>query len=242
MLYLVGLGLNYEKDVSVKGMEVIKKAKAVYLEDYTSRMQVDKEKLEKFYGKRIQKANREFVEKKIRIILEEAKKEDVAFLVQGDVHSATTHIDLFLRAKKENVPVKVIFGVSILTAVGVTGLSLYNFGKTISIPFHHENVTSSYENFLINKKNGMHTLVLLDLNPEDEMFLTIKEGLGYFKRQGLDEDTLVVGCARIGSDDQIIRFGELRKIREIDFGKPPFCIVIPGKLQFYEEEALESWK
>ena len=88
----------------------------------------------------------------------------------------------------------------------------------------------------------MHTLVLLDLDPENEKFLTIKEGLGYFKRQGLDEDTLVVGCARIGSDDQIIRFGELRKIREIDFGKPPFCIVIPGKLQFYEEEALESWK
>lgn len=36
MLYLVGLGLSDETDITVKGLEVVKKASRVYLEAYTS--------------------------------------------------------------------------------------------------------------------------------------------------------------------------------------------------------------
>lgn len=36
MLYLVGLGLCDPKDITVKGLEVVKKASRVYLEAYTS--------------------------------------------------------------------------------------------------------------------------------------------------------------------------------------------------------------
>lgn len=36
MLYLVGLGLGDVKDITVKGLEVVKKAKFVFLEAYTS--------------------------------------------------------------------------------------------------------------------------------------------------------------------------------------------------------------
>lgn len=45
MLYLVGLGLADETDITVKGLEVIKKAERVYLEAYTSILLVNKEKL-----------------------------------------------------------------------------------------------------------------------------------------------------------------------------------------------------
>lgn len=45
MLYLVGLGLADETDITVKGLEVVKKAERVYLEAYTSILLVDKEKL-----------------------------------------------------------------------------------------------------------------------------------------------------------------------------------------------------
>ena len=45
MLYLVGLGLADETDITVKGLEVVKKADRVYLEAYTSILLVDKEKL-----------------------------------------------------------------------------------------------------------------------------------------------------------------------------------------------------
>lgn len=45
MLYLVGLGLADETDITVKGLEAVKKAERVYLEAYTSILLVEKEKL-----------------------------------------------------------------------------------------------------------------------------------------------------------------------------------------------------
>jgi hypothetical protein len=41
MLYLVGLGLSDETDITVKGLEVAKNASRVYLEAYTSILLVD---------------------------------------------------------------------------------------------------------------------------------------------------------------------------------------------------------
>jgi diphthamide biosynthesis methyltransferase len=43
MLYLVGLGLADEKDITVKGLEIVKKAERVYLEAYTAVLLVEKE-------------------------------------------------------------------------------------------------------------------------------------------------------------------------------------------------------
>jgi len=45
MLYLVGLGLADEADITVKGLAVVKQAARVYLEAYTSILLVDKERL-----------------------------------------------------------------------------------------------------------------------------------------------------------------------------------------------------
>ena len=45
MLYLVGLGLADETDITVKGLEVVRRANRVYLESYTSILLVDQEKL-----------------------------------------------------------------------------------------------------------------------------------------------------------------------------------------------------
>jgi diphthamide biosynthesis methyltransferase len=41
MLYLVGLGLSDETDITVKGLEVVRNASRVYLEAYTSILLVD---------------------------------------------------------------------------------------------------------------------------------------------------------------------------------------------------------
>lgn len=49
MLYLVGLGLADETDITVKGLEAVKKAERVYLEAYTSILLVEKEKLVSVY-------------------------------------------------------------------------------------------------------------------------------------------------------------------------------------------------
>lgn len=45
MLYLIGLGLSDEKDVTVRGLEAIKGSDRVYLEAYTSILGVGKERL-----------------------------------------------------------------------------------------------------------------------------------------------------------------------------------------------------
>ena len=45
MFYLVGLGLGDAKDITVKGLEVVKRAKRVYLEAYTSILTVGKDAL-----------------------------------------------------------------------------------------------------------------------------------------------------------------------------------------------------
>lgn len=45
MLYLIGLGLGDARDITVKGLEVVKKAERVYLEAYTSILTVGAEEL-----------------------------------------------------------------------------------------------------------------------------------------------------------------------------------------------------
>jgi len=45
MLYLIGLGLGDEKDVTLKGLEAIKSADRVFLEAYTSILGVDQQSL-----------------------------------------------------------------------------------------------------------------------------------------------------------------------------------------------------
>jgi hypothetical protein len=42
MLYLIGLGLSDETDITVKGLEIVRKASRVYLEAYTSILLVNK--------------------------------------------------------------------------------------------------------------------------------------------------------------------------------------------------------
>ena len=240
MLYMIGIGLGNEKDISVKGLEIIKNADIIYLESYTSKLGCSVSDLEKFYCRKIIKADRELVEKK-REILDYAGNKDVAFLIIGDVFSATTHIDLFLRAKKRKIDVEVIHGNSILSAVGVTGLEIYKFGKVTSIPFENEKVKTPIEVYEMNKKNGLHTLFLLDLDPLNEKYLSIKGAVEYLIKKGV-KDVYAVGCARIGCKDQIIKYKKLSELKRINFGEAPYCLIIPGKLHFMEEEALGLWK
>lgn len=50
MLYLVGLGLSDETDITVKGLEIVKKASRVYLEAYTSILLVDQSVLVLYFA------------------------------------------------------------------------------------------------------------------------------------------------------------------------------------------------
>lgn len=45
MLYIIGLGLADERDISTKGLEIVRKAERVYLEAYTAILLVEKNAL-----------------------------------------------------------------------------------------------------------------------------------------------------------------------------------------------------
>ena len=250
MLYLIGIGLNDEKDISVKGLEVVKKCDKVYLESYTSRLACSVSKLEELYGKKIILADREIVEKKAEeTILKDSLEGDCAFLVIGDVFGATTHLDLWTRATEKGIKCEIIHNASILNVIGVIGLELYKYGKATSIPFENENVVSPYIVFSNNHKIGLHTLFLLDLRPDEDRFMTIKEAIEFLERveekeqKGLiSEEMIAIGCAHLGSKDQTIICASLKELKEKDFGVAPYCLIIPGKMHFMEEEALEKWK
>ena len=157
-------------------------------------------------------------------------------------------IDLLLDlAKKQGIETEIIHNASILTAIGITGLQLYKFGKTTSIPLKNENIEAPYDVLKLNLANNLHTLFILDLDNEKNIFLTINNALKYLlkinneKKENILNEK-VIACARIGSKDQIIKYREAKEIMNLDFGKPPFCLIIPSKLHFMEEEALNNWR
>lgn len=48
-LYMIGLGLSDEKDITVKGLEAVKASKHVYLEMYTAILMISTERLSEYY-------------------------------------------------------------------------------------------------------------------------------------------------------------------------------------------------
>ncbi len=239
-LFMIGIGLNDEKDISVKGLELVRKADVIYLESYTSALDCEVSDLEEFYGRKIIVADRELVENKVRDILNEAKTKNVAFLVIGDVFAATTHIGMFLDAKELGVDVEVVHNASIFNAISDVGLFMYQYGKITSIPFNNENVETPVKVFNDNYEKGYHTLFLLDLDPKNNRFMSIEEAAEYLIDRGVDGELISIGCARMGSKSQEIKVAKLKELK--GFSKFPQCLIIPGKLHFIEEEALERFK
>src|SRR3989344_1590579 len=202
-LNIIGIGINNEKDITVRGLETVKKCSKVYLDEYTSVLNCSLKNLEREYGKKIIPADRDLIENK-DTILKEAKTSEISLLVIGDIFSATTHIDLMLRAKKLGIKVNLIHNASILNAVSSLGLSLYKFGKITSIPFENEKVETPYDIIKNNKKINAHTLILLDLNSEESKFMTVNEAINYLKKTELKRNekvftdtTLVIACSRL---------------------------------------------
>ncbi|XP_015263235.1 PREDICTED: diphthine methyl ester synthase [Gekko japonicus] len=267
MLYLIGLGLGDAKDITVKGLEVVQQCSRVYLEAYTSILTVGKEALEEFYGKELILADRETVEQNADTVLKDAHQCDVAFLVVGDPFGATTHSDLVLRAVKLGIPYRVIHNASILNAVGCCGLQLYSFGETVSIVFWTDTwkPESFFDKITKNKKNGMHTLCLLDIKVKEQSLENLMRGKKIYepprymrvneaaeqllaivqnrRQEGeepeVTEDTVCVGLARVGAVDQKIASGTLQEMITAELGGPLHSMIITGILHPLEIEMLK---
>ncbi|MBI5797715.1 diphthine synthase [Candidatus Woesearchaeota archaeon] len=234
MLSLIGIGLNDEKDITVKGLEKVKAADYVYLENYTSKLQCSLETLEKFYGKAVVPVEREFVEDGT-ILMSQAGYQNIVLLIIGDVFSATTHIALTMMAKEKHIDFEIINNASVMNAIGITGLELYKFGKTTSIPFHESN--TAYD--IIKSNKLLHTLCLLDLVPKENKFMEASEAIEKLEKSGFNMKTKVVVCAQLGSKNPTILYTEAKNIKPLNIF--PQCLIIPGDLHFIEKEALEGY-
>ena len=267
-LYLIGLGLGDEKDITIKGLELVKQADIVYLEHYTSILSVGKERLEEFYGREVFLADRTLVESQAEeLLINPAKSQNIVLLVVGDPYGATTHTDLLLRAKEANVKVEVVHNASIMNVVGKIGLELYKFGKTTSIPFWDDGFEpeTPYDVIKMNQQNGLHTLCLLDIKvaepTKEELrkgiapknvqprFMSIQQGLEILqkieeKKQEhiINDELLVIAVARLGQKDEQILAGTVNEIMNKDFGDPLHSLIIPGKLHDIEQEAIDMYK
>ena len=250
-LHIIGIGLDSEKDITLKGLELVQKADMIYLECYTSKLNCSFHDLAKFYNKQITLAHREMVEADNNEILSHAKDHSVAFLVIGDPFSATTHLDLMMRARKMGIAVTITNNASVLTAIGITGLQLYKFGKTTSVPYPEDNFQpeTAYDVIKANKAIGLHTLILLDIQWHKHQYMAIPEALQILltietkrNEKVFSLDTLCVGIARAGSADVMVKAGSVQELLSFDFGAPLHCLVVPGDLHFMEEEAVEMWK
>jgi diphthine synthase len=262
---MIGIGLGDEKDITIRGLEAIKESEYIYFENYTSKTKAI-QGLEALTKKEFIPANRELVEMKAEEILNKAKKNKVSFLVIGDVFGATTHTDLYLRAKKENILVKIINNTSIINAVGNTGLELYRFGQVTSIVFDDAGwmPNTPYNVIKQNKERGLHTLCLLDIKtaepsiedlkkginkPQPPRYMTIKQAITILekleeknKEKVITPKTYAIGVARIGNENEQIIFGQINEIKEKDFKEPLHSLIIPGKIHDIEMEMLNLHK
>ncbi|KZT72405.1 Diphthine synthase [Daedalea quercina L-15889] len=271
MFYLVGLGLCDEKDITMRGLEVVKRSSRVYLEAYTSILMVQKERLEAFYGKELILADRDMVETESDEILRDADKQDVSLLVVGDPFGATTHTDIIIRARSLKIPTRVIHNASIMNAVGACGLQLYNFGQTVSLVFFTETwkPDSFYDRIKENMGLGMHTLVLLDIKVKEQSeenlargrkiyepprYMSIPQAVSQITEiEGLrgegmlrPEANLAIALSRVGGDEhqRIVcgTLGELLAQPAEVFGEPLHSLVIVGRrLHHLEAEYAEEY-
>lgn len=263
---MIGLGLGDAGDITVKGLKALQKSTLVYLEAYTSVLPgLGREDLAEAYGvKDIVEADRELVESGCEEMLERSKEEDVSFLVVGDALCATTHCDLWLRARQLGVKVNVVHNASVMNAIAACGLQLYRFGETISIPFWMDDwrPASFYDKILANSKAGHHSLCLLDIKTKEQTienmmrgrkiyepprFMTVAQALEQLmeiekeRQEGIcTPSALVVGVARLGKDDQQIAFGTCEEVAKVDLGGPLHSLVMcAGELHELELEFLE---
>ena len=231
--YLIGLGLNL-KSISLEALEILKRCKRVYIENYTVEFPYKIQDLERVVGKiipltRIMIENEKFVE--------EGKNKNIALLIYGSPLIATTHISLILKCKKEKIDYKVIHNSSIFDAVSETGLQIYKFGKTASMPkWDEKHKPDSFIDVIkFNQAVKAHSLILVDIGLSFNEALT---QLGKASRGKFKLNKIIV-CSKLGTSDSKIYYDEFKDLLGAEV-HVPFCFIIPAKLHFMEEEALEK--
>ncbi|MCI4338988.1 MAG: diphthine synthase [Thermoplasmata archaeon] len=245
-LAFVGLGLGDERGLSARAWEVLHAADEVFAEEYTAvAPDGTLERVGVELHRRIQRLDRAELESERPILDALARSARVALIVVGDPFAATTHVALRLAVERGGHDWKYVPNTSILTAAaGFLGFMHYRFGRTVSFPFPAPGFAprSPVEQIAGNRERGLHTLVLLDLQPADGRFLTANAALALLRERDpegvvVPPNTDVGVAARVGRDDAAGWFGPLEELVHQEFGPPMHVVVIPAPGLHFEEIA-----
>jgi len=249
-LLFLGIGLHDDTDLPLKNLEAARTCDALFLDTYTSVLPgLDLGRLSAAVGREVRPVGRAEVEE-ATLLLDAADSGRAGLFVPGDPMTATTHIDLRLRAHARGIATKVYPGASILTAAaGLLGLQAYKFGPVVSVPRPQPSYrpSSPYEKLAENRKRAQHSLLLLDTG-DGARPLTAGEALTYLlslegelRGSACTPATLVCVVARAGSPAPVTAAGPVATLLDRDFGPPPHVLIFPGELHFAEVEALRAF-
>lgn len=248
-LYIIGLGLEGAASLQVRAVEALGRCTSIYVETYTSGSRENLvASLQKALGKEVILLPREKVEQS-RIILNSARLSDTAFLVQGDALTATTHNQVRFDAADEGIDVIVFENSSIITAIiGYLGLQIYKLGQVVSLPFVTEKFfpRSPYDKILSNMERGLHSILLLDLT--DTGFMSVQEACTILQRMNerfgnrLNLDAVKIAVVHAyGTASLAALYGKISDLSKAEYTQNPSTIVIPGKLDFYEDQFISHF-
>jgi diphthine synthase len=190
-------------------------------------------------------------------LLDEAREEAVALLVVGDPMQATTHIDLEARCMEEGVGFEVVPGMSATAlAVSLSGLQSYRFGRQVTLPYPYGEYlpTSPLEMIESNRSSGLHTLVLLDLDPtgmgfdlptpmRPEQAVSILDRMAerVNKERDVSNPTAVrewdgILLSDVGTSRQRVSSGSLNDVSKLEGGYV-HTLIIPSNMSDNEKDA-----
>ena len=247
MLSFIGLGISGISELSDNTLSIIKNAKVVYLESFTSPIpDTEKKQLENICNGEFKIAKRWLVEDGNEI-LDNAKKKKTVLISYGDPYIATTHLELKTRAIKDDIETKTIHSSSIVSSViGEVGLHYYKVGKVLTVMNDPKSMITSYNTIFHNLLSKSHSLILLEYNEDKSFFLAPQEALSLLldaeKTQKMEiilSDTFIIIASRIGKSDQKVISGKISNLIKKEFGEPPHSIIIPGVLHFTESDAVK---
>lgn len=111
--------------------------------------------------------------------------------------------------------------------------------------------SSFYDRVKENVSIGLHTLVLVDIKVKEQSLENMARGRRVFeparymtvaqcasqmieteetRQEGVyGPQSLAIGLARVGSDDQRLAVGTLEELSETDMGPPLHCLILLGK-------------
>ncbi|MEM0383454.1 MAG: diphthine synthase [Candidatus Caldarchaeum sp.] len=247
-LVFIGGGLGSPSSLTLGAVEALKSCDVVYIDCYTSFW--DERTLEYVEGlaKSLVKSYRRMLEEEAHKVVAEARTKVVGVLAPGDPFIATTHSSMMEMAARKGVKVEVVNGVSIISAaISLSGLHVYKFGKTATLPKTEDPALYTQPVNIIeeNLSRQAHTLLLLDTADGglsvDVGLKRLMQAAEKMGKRVVGYETLAIALARVGHSDQVLKAGRVEDLLADSYPPPPHCLIIPSALHFSEKEAVKTY-